>query len=165
MKKIKELWNKNRVMFVLTTIIVVCFIIILAVVLQMFFGVSSSPYGDRLDNIQNKPFTDENSNAISTKVKENEGVSDVSVHSQGKIIYIRITYAGVTIDRAKEIAVTALEAISEEYQTLNDVHFTLVQEGTDTSDGFTIMGAKNINRTSVIWNNNTAFTEDDTDGE
>lgn len=165
MKKIKELWNKNRVMFVLTTIVIVCFIIILVVVLQMFFGVSSSPYGDRLDNIQDMPFTDENSNAISTKIKESEGVSDVSVHSQGKIIYIRITFTGVTIDRAKEIAATALEAISEEYLALYDVHFTLVQEGSDTTDGFTIMGAKNINRTSVMWNNNTAFTEEYTDGE
>ena len=84
---------------------------------------------------------------------------------QGKIIYIRITFTGVTIDRAKEIAATALEAISEEYLALYDVHFTLVQEGSDTTDGFTIMGAKNINRTSVMWNNNTAFTEEDTDGE
>ena len=152
-------------MFVLATIVIICFIIILIVVLQMFFGVSSSAYGDRLDNIQDMPFTDENSNAISAKIKESEGVSDVNVHSQGKIIYVRITFNGVTIDKAKEIAATALEAINEEYQALYDVHFTLVQEGTDTSDGFTIMGAKNINRTSVIWNNNTAFTEEDTDEE
>ena len=70
MKKIKELWNKNRVMFVLTTIVIVCFIIILVVVLQMFFGVSSSPYGDRLDNIQDMPFTDENSNADFENITE-----------------------------------------------------------------------------------------------
>ncbi|HIR74143.1 TPA: hypothetical protein IAB95_01420 [Candidatus Ventrenecus avicola] len=161
MKKIKELWNKNRVMFVLTTIVIVCFIIILVVVLQMFFGVSSSPYGDRLDNIQDMPFTDENINAISTKIQESEGVSEVEVHCQGKIIYIRITFNNVTIDKAKEIATTALEAISEEYQALYDVHFTIVQEESDTVDGFTLMGSKNINRTTVTWNNNTAFTVDE----
>ncbi len=150
-------------MFVLTTIVIICFIIILVVILQMFFGVSSSPYGDRLDNIQDMPFTDENVNAITAKINESQGVTDVNVHTQGKIIYIRITFSNVTIDRAKEIAASALEVISEDYQALYDVHFTIVQEESESTDGFTLMGSKNINRTSITWNNNTAFTEESTE--
>ena len=160
LKKLKELWNRNRVLFVLATIVIVCFIIILIVTMKLFFGVSTSAYGDRLESISSSPVTDEQKNAITSKLKENDSVSDVEVHTQGKIIYIRITYKGVSLNRAKEIAVTAMDTIKEEYQKLYDVHFTLKQTGDENSETFTVMGAKNINGKEVIWNNNTTFTSE-----
>jgi len=155
MKKIKDLWNNNRVMFVLATIVIICLVIICCVMINMFVGIHTSSYGDRLDNISDVPLKEEDKVSIENKLKENDVVSNVNIHTQGKIIYIRISFQNVSLERAKEIAGTTIENIKEEYQKLYDIHFTLTQTATETSPGFTIMGAKNINRTTIIWNNNT----------
>ena len=49
MKKLKNSWNQNRVLFVLTTILIVCLLLILSVVIDYFLGTSKDKYGDRLD--------------------------------------------------------------------------------------------------------------------
>ena len=162
MKKIKNLWMNNRVLFVLTTIVLVCFLVMGVVVIKYFVGVSTSEYGDRLEDIESLPLKDEDRTAIENKVKENENVTEVSVHTQGKIIYIRIVFTNTSLDRAKEIAATTLEVINDEYKAHYDIHYTLVQEATDTVEGYTIMGAKNIrNSSTIIWNNNTPVTKEE----
>lgn len=158
MKKIKSMWNNNRVLFVLTTVVIICFIVMAIVGINLFFGVNNSSYGDRLNDISGIDLNEEAQNSIISKLKENDVVDKVSIHTQGKIIYIRITFKNVSLERAKEIANTSLEVINEEYQKLFDIHYTIVQEQTETSAEFTIMGSKNINGNStIIWNNNTAF--------
>ena len=116
MKKIKNWWDSNRVLFVLCVIVIICFLIMGFVVVKYFVGLNTSAYGDRLDDIADLPFTEEAQNNIINKLKESETVTDVTVHSQGKIIYIRITFTNTSLDRAKEIAATALEVISDEYK-------------------------------------------------
>ena len=161
MKKIKNWWDSNRVLFVLCVIVIICFLIMGFVVVKYFVGLNTSAYGDRLDNIADLPFTEEAQNNIINKLKESETVTDVTVHSQGKIIYIRITFTNTSLDRAKEIAATALEVISDEYKQHYDIHFTLYEAATEENAGFTIMGAKNItNESNIIWNNNTPVTEE-----
>ncbi len=154
MKKIKDLWMNNRVLFVLCIVVIVCFIIIGVVCANLFFGNSSSVYGDRLEGLSEYPVTEEEKEAIITSIKENEGIKEVEVRTQGKIIYIRIELQDVTIDRAKEIAVASLGEINEEKKAMYDIHYTLVSDETSTSGEFIIMGAKNINRSQIIWNNN-----------
>jgi len=159
MKKIKNLWNNNRILLVLATIVIICFIIIAVVCFNYFFGSSSSKYGNRLENISEIPLKDEDKEQIISKLKENDTVTDVQVHTQGKIIYIRIAFTNVTVERAKEIAKSSLEMFNEDYQKNYDLHYTLVCEAKENQAGFTIMGAKNINRTIIIWNNNNPVEE------
>lgn len=161
MKKIKNLWMNNRVLFVLVSIIILCFIVMGVVVTTYFIGFNTSEYGDRLEDIENLPLKEEDKNSIINKLKENENVTDLTVHTQGKIIYIRIVFTNTSLDRAKEIAGTTLEVISEEYKEHYDIHYTLVQEDSEATSGFTIMGSKNINSVSesIMWNNNTPVTE------
>ncbi len=154
MKKLKDIWYNNRILILFSVIILICIIVISVVCVNMFFGGNKSPYGERLDGMENYPFTEEEKTAVVDKLTESDTVLGVDVHSQGKIIYIRIQFQNVTLDRAKEIANTALEVISEEDQSVYDIHFTLVSDASETSPGFTLMGAKNINRSIVIWNNN-----------
>lgn len=160
MKKIKELWFNNRVLFVLATIVIVCFIIMGVVVIKYFVGFNTSVYGDRLEDIADLPLKEEDKKVIEDKLKEQESVKEVNVHTAGKIIYIRIVFENVSLERAKEIAATTLEVINDEYKKHYDLHYTLVEESTETNAGFTIMGAKNIsNESTIIWNNNTPVTE------
>ena len=105
MKKIKKIWNNNRVLCVLALIVIVCLGIIFGVLTSYFFGGNTSSYGDRLDDIENLPYKDEDKESLISALKENESVSDVTVKTKGKIIYIRIVFnSGTSLDSAKEIA-------------------------------------------------------------
>ena len=153
MKKIKELWDRNRVLFVLATIVLVCLILMSVVIVRYFVGNGTSNYGDRLESIEKIPLEDADKEAIISKFRENESVSDVSIHSQGKIIYIRATFKNVTADRAKEIASSTLEVISDKYLNNYDIHYTLISDATESATGFIVMGAKNIGEAQkqIIW--------------
>lgn len=153
MKKIKELWDRNRVLFVLATIVLVCLILMSVVIVRYFVGNGTNNYGDRLESIEKIPLEEADKEAIISKFKENESVSDVSIHSQGKIIYIRATFKNVTADRAKEIASSTLEVISDKYLSNYDIHYTLISDATESATGFIVMGAKNIGEAQkqIIW--------------
>ena len=156
MEKIKELWNRNRVLIVLVIIVLTCFCIMGVVMVKYFFGGNTSSYGDRLDDIKDMPFKEEDQQTLINTIKENDIVSDVSINVKGKIIYIRILFnEKASLDTAKAVAAKSVESISADYQSKYDLEYTLVQESTEAVAGFTIMGAKNINRTVLIWNNNT----------
>ena len=156
MEKIKELWNRNRVLIVLVIIVLTCFCIMGVVMVKYFFGGNTSSYGDRLDDIKDMPFKEEDQQTLINAIKENDIVSDVSINVKGKIIYIRILFnEKASLDTAKAVAVKSVESISADYQSKYDLEYTLVQESNEAVAGFTIMGAKNINRTVLIWNNNT----------
>ncbi len=160
MKKIKQMWNNNRVLWVLVIIVLVCFCIITGVMVRYFFGVNTSSYGDRLDDIADLPYTSEDQEILINALKENEGVADATVKVKGKIIYIRILFnASVSLDSAKNIANSSIEKIDSKYQSHYDLQYTLVQEQTEEIAGYTIMGAKNINREQLIWNNNTVVPD------
>ena len=98
MKKIKDLWNRNRVLIVLILIVLVCFCIIGVVMVKYFFGGNTSSYGDRLDDIKDLPFKDDDQLSLINAIKENEIVSDVSVNVKGKIIYIRILFSKIEVN-------------------------------------------------------------------
>ncbi len=161
MKKLKEIWENNRILLVLGAIVLICFITMLIVCFNLFFGGTVSKYGDRLETIENLPLEEEDKNNIIAKLKENETVEDINIHTQGKIIYIRIKFKNVTLEKAKEIAGTTLEQIKEEYQKNYDIHYTIVSDATENTQGFTLMGAKNMNRSIIIWNNNTPIAKNE----
>ena len=142
-------------------IIIACTAISVGLLLKYFyFGNGGSKYGDRLDGIEAAIISDDKKSEVANSIKEGKNVKDATVTITGKIIYIRIAFeAGADLDTSKSIAVKSLEQFSEEEKTFYDVHFTLVSEKTDTNEGFTIMGAKNVNGTNLIWNNNNTVSD------
>jgi len=159
MKKLKKLWNNNRVMFVLGIIVVICVIIILFVMVQYFFGTSKSNYGDRLDDIVTVPFHDEQKDALK-KSLTTEHTTDVSVDVKGKIVYIIARFdASVSLDDAKKLASESVLHLEEQYRNLYDFNVTLVQDVTDINTGYTMMGAKNASSEIFAWSNNTPLKD------
>lgn len=142
-------------------IIIACAAISVGLLLKYFyFGNGGSKYGDRLDGIEAVAISDDKKSEVVNSIKESKNVKDATVTITGKIIYIRIAFeAGADLDTSKSIAVKSLEQFSEEEKKFYDVHFTLVSEKTDTNEGFTIMGAKNVNGTNLIWNNNNTVSD------
>lgn len=142
-------------------IIIACIGISCALLLKYFyFGNGGSKYGDRLDGIETVLIDDTKKEEIVNSIKETKKVSDASVSVSGKIIYIRIVFdAGTDLNTAKAIATKSLEKFSEDEKNFYDIHFTLVSPKNESSDGYTIMGSKNVNGTNLIWNNNNPVSD------
>lgn len=163
MKKIKNLWVENRVLFVLFIVVIICLLIMLTVCINYFFGTSKSNYGDRLEGIQEVQISDDLKNEFISKMKEDELVDDIHFTVKGKIIYITLSFKpNVTLVEAQSKALSSLMIFEQKYLDFYDFHYTLKSEKTDTSAGFLIMGSKNVNGSGLVWNNN---TEVQTDGE
>ena len=143
-------------------IIIACVGISAALLLKYFYyGNGGSKYGDRLDGIELITVSDDKKNSVVEDIKKRKNVKDAKVEVSGKIIYIRIAFnAGADLDTSKAIAVKTLEQFSDEEKAFYDVHFTLVSEKNEVSDGFTIMGSKNVNGTNLIWGNNNPVNDD-----
>ncbi len=161
MNKLKKMWVENRILFVLFIIVIICCFIILGVCISYFFGSSKSSYGDRLDGISEVKITDEVKNNFLDTIKQDELIKDVSFRTQGKIVYVSLEFVDtVTLVEAESKALAALMTFDEKYLNFYDFHFTLKNKGTESNDGFLIMGAKNVNGTGLIWNNNTEVVKD-----
>lgn len=162
MNKIKKLWMENRVLFVLFVIVLVCVFIIMGVVLKYFFGSSKSSYGDRLDGIKEVEVTEEIQNNFLTSMKNDDLISDATIKAKGKIIYITLLFKdSVSLVEAQSKALASLMAFDQKYLDFYDFHYTLKGNATENSEGFLIMGAKNVNGSGLIWNNNTEVVKNE----
>ena len=156
MKKIKEFYNENRVFTILMGVVLICVILILAVMLKyFFFGNSSSPYGERLKDEKKYILSDKEQKSIASALEEDGDIKKSSVRISVRTIYVTIEFnEGVDLNTAKNKAVDALTKFSEKQMGYYDIEFILIEEHTDDNEGFKIMGAKNVNGTNIVWNNN-----------
>ena len=115
MKKMRKIWNENRVLMVLAIILLICFITILVVSLTYFYGSSESEYGNRLDGIEKVKITEKDSNKIVKALKVEEKVENASLVNKGRMIYLTLSFeAGTPIDDAKVIADGAIELFNKD---------------------------------------------------
>ncbi len=157
MKKIKKLWVENRVVFVLISILAVCFITIVVVASSFFLASKESNY--RSVDTEKYPITEEFKTSYYDSVKESKIVNQVEmrVSENSRVIYINIKYTDeASLDEAKSVAVKSVDLFSENNLSYYDINFIL---SNNTDDGFVIMGARNSNGSGVVWNNNTAVKE------
>ncbi len=163
MKKLKEIWQKNRILVVLVAILIVCFITICTVVVTYFFGGSETVYGDRLKDIDKYPITDDFKKEYIANLEKDDKIEKVTFKTKGRVIYIRMQFIDdYALVEAESKASASLTSFAEDILGYYDLNFTLVSDKTEDSEGFTIMGAKNSNRESIVWNNNTV-TESEED--
>ena len=156
MNKLKEIWGKNKVLIVLGIILIICFIAIIVVTVSYFFGGSESVYGDRLDGIEDHPIEDSFVSEYTTNLESDDMIESVEFDTKGRIIYITINFVGDTsLVEAQSKTAASLETFSEDLLSYYDINFTSTSEATDNSDGFTLMGARNVAGSGLVWNNNT----------
>lgn len=156
MKKLKNLWVENRVLFVLLIIVIICLITIISVCISYFFGSYKSSYGERLNGIEDVLVTDEIKNNFFESIEKDELIESANIDTKGKIIYISFTFKdGVTLVEAESKALASLMIFEQKYLDFYDFNFTLKEETTENNAGFLIMGARNVNGNGLVWNNNT----------
>lgn len=156
----KQFYKENRVFSILMIVVAVCLLLIIGITLKYFiFGSSSSPYGDRLKDEKKYKISDDLKTEVKSTLESDESIKKASVRVSVRTIYISMEFnTGVSLEEAKGKAVTALEKFSEDELGYYDVEFILTEESADNSEGFTIIGAKNVNGSNIVWNNNTPVT-------
>lgn len=157
MNKLKELWGRNKVLIVLGIILVICLITIGVVTISFFFGGSKSVYGERLDEVEKYPVSDTFKKEYITSLEANDSITSVKIDVKGRIIYVSINFGGdVPLVDAQSKAAASLSLFSEDLLSYYDINFTLRSIDTENSEGFVILGARNVSGSgSVVWNNNT----------
>lgn len=162
MKKLKNLWEKNRVLMVLGIILIICLVAIIIVTFSFFLGGNKGVYGDRLKDMEKHSITNTLKSEYISSLESDENIKDVSMHTKGKIIYITINFAlDTSLEDAKSIATASLEKLTEDIISYYDINFTLKCEESENSEGFVILGAKNVAGTSLTWNNNTPLESEE----
>ena len=165
MKKIRKFYREHRVFTILMAIAIVCAIIIGTVLVQCFYvGNDTSKYGDRLEGIENFEIDDDERQEIESKIVEKELIKTASVLVTGKIIYISIDFEPtVDLVQGESIALETINLFDEEKQSFYDFQFTLRNSGTENNPGFLISGARNLNGSGLVWNNNNPVTTPSTE--
>lgn len=161
MKKVKKIWNENRVLMVLAIIIVICLIVIVCVSLTYFYGSSESEYGNRLEGIKEVKVTDKIKNDVISNLESEDSIDNANLVNKGRMIYITLNFkAGTTMENAKVVADKAVTLFSEEYLAFYDLNITISAPTSGDIKGYTLMGARNANGSGVIvWNNLTVKDE------
>ena len=156
MDKLKEIWGKYKILIVLGLILIICFIAILFVTVSYFFGSGESVYGDRLEDIEDYPIEDTFVSEYIANLESDEMINSATFDVKGRVIYVTINFVGDTsLVEAQSKAAASLEQFSENLLSYYDIDFTLLSEATENSEGFSIMGAKNVAGSGIVWNNNT----------
>ena len=115
----KKVWNfilKNRIYIVL--VLFVLFFAFVFVTMKAYLDPvdENAVYGNRLDGIENVTITDDKVNEIVNFIKEDNSISDASMHIKGKIvnIIIKVSKKENTIDKMKEKSKEIIERFSKE---------------------------------------------------
>lgn len=159
----KKFFKENKTLFILMVVAIVCIIVSIVLLFKYFyFGNGGSNYGDRLEGIENVRINDDKQQEIAAQIDSNPIVEKSSVIITGKRIDIRIIFdEKATLVDAQGVALKSLDNFSDEEKSYYDFEFTLKQEATEKTEGFLIMGAKNVNGTNLVWNNNNSTSEED----
>ena len=152
-----NLIRRHKGLAIIGGLTLILLVVLFAIFSRMIFSTGKGEYGDRLKNIVN--ISKDTTKKIIDETKEIDEVEDITIRTQGKIVYTTITFAESTSkDRAKEIANKTLEYYSEEEIECYDFEFFLTQkemlddEGNDKA--YTIAGNKHPEKDSISWTRN-----------
>ncbi len=155
MNKLKKLFIRNKVWFVLIIILIVCFLLIIYGLVKYFYiGINNDTYGDRLEGISENELDKDIESDVQAIYESNDNVGEVILDLKGKIIYITIDFVKATkVKDAKSLALKSLEAFSEEEKLFYDIQYILTAETITEDEFYPTMGYKNSSSQVVVWIN------------
>ena len=150
MEKLKKWINKNKGFAIICALAFILFIIMVVIFVRLLVGGSSNKYGNRLDAIDKVKISNGVYESVKEEVKDVEGVNDVSVRLQGKIVYTTIELSdSISADKAKEIAKNTLDNYTEDELKYYDFSFFLKWKGEESDK--VITGNKHHNLEDITW--------------
>ncbi len=150
----KKLIKENKILFVLSIVILVSLIAIVIGLLSYFYKDDGDKYGNRLDGIENYPVSENAGSEI--KALYDSGVESVSVDVKGKIIYVMLDVSnGVSKADAQGYAIKALDVFSDEIKGFYDIQFMITcKTSSEETTMYPMMGSKHSGNNKIVWTNN-----------
>lgn len=150
----KKVIKENKILFVLSIIILVSIVAIAIGLLSYFYKDDGDKYGNRLDGIENYPVSESASSDI--KALYESGVESVSVDVKGKIIYVILDVSsGISKGDAQGYAIKALDVFSDEIKGFYDIQFMITcKNSSEETTMYPMMGSKHSGNTQIVWTNN-----------
>lgn len=155
-----NLIKRHKGLAIVGSLTLILIIIMGVICARMIFSTGKTEYGDRLNELVklDKKITKE----IIKETKENDTVEDITIRTQGKIIYTTIEFKeGTKLDKAKEIANNTLSKYEEDVIEYYDFGFFLKEnvakpenEEEEAKQGFTVAGTKHPDTEKISWTKN-----------
>ena len=154
-----ELIKRHKGLAIVCILTLVLIIIMFIICARMIFSTGETEYGNRLNGLVKieKSITTE----IINETKELDIVEDITIRTQGKIVYTTITFKeGTKKDKAKEVANKALSKYNEEVLGYYDFEYFLkenIKEKEEESEekeekkGFVLVGQKHPETEKISW--------------
>lgn len=157
-KKFKKFYKNNRIYCILMIISVLCILLIgTSVVIYFVAQSNTSPYGDRLEGIDEHELGNTLSD-LEAFYKEQTGVNSATVRLQGKIIYVTVDVADEVKNEAiQNIATSSLEKIEEKNRSYYDIQFIFTRASYKP-----FFGSKISTNTNITWSNYSYDNEETT---
>ena len=151
-----ELIKRHKGLAIVGGLALILLIIMFAIFARMIFSNGESEYGDRLKNVVE--LDKEITNKVIEEIKSLDEVADITVRTQGKIVYTTLTFTESTSkDKAKEIATKTLTYYDEEITNCYDFEYLLTQkieESEEEKTPYTIAGTKHPDIDYISWTRN-----------
>ena len=116
-----EFIKKNKILVSLLVIAIVFFAAIMIIIFSNL-SIGNNEYGNRLDNIEKYPISDEAINEIKTDISSYEKVTSVSYNLEGKLANFILTVDdSLEEETAKNYANKILENLSDDVKSYYDI--------------------------------------------
>lgn len=147
----KNFIKKHKKACIIGGILVLLFLIFFIVVfIAPLF--SNDKYGDRLEGIEDHEVTDDMVNTVTEALEENEGVTNVSYHNEGRILNFIVTIeADVELDSAKSYAEDITDNLSDDIKDYYDIEVFFTTE--EDSDIYPTIGYHHKGAEEFSWSN------------
>lgn len=148
-------FKKHKVELICLIIFIVLLLGCLGVFLMLWFGGSGEVYGNRLEGIEKVPVSEGYLNDIEKTLKENEKVTKVSSHIEGRLINFMITVNDDTsISSSKELAKIVKDNFTESELKFYDIQVYVLDSGANETSTYPIIGYKHKTTEDFVWSNN-----------
>ena len=143
-----EFIKKNKILVSLLVIAIVFYAAIMIIIFSNL-SIGNNEYGNRLDNIEKYPISDEAINEIKTDISSYEKVTSVSYNLEGKLANFILTVDdSLEEETAKNYANKILENLSDDVKSYYDIQFIFKRE-----DLTPYLGSKSASQTVISWAN------------
>ncbi len=145
-----EFIKKNKILVSLLVIAIVFFAAIMIIIFSNL-SIGNNEYGNRLDNIEKYPISDETINEIKTDISSYEKVTSVSYNLEGKLANFILTVDdSLEEETAKNYANKILENLSDDVKSYYDIQ-VLVDSDNKESEVYPIIGYKHKTTDMFVW--------------
>ncbi len=152
MKGIEKFFHTHKKSWIIGIVIVIVLLLIFFTIFFIIPSFGDNNYGSRLDGIEDHKVSSNSIKEIKENVSNQEGVTEVKYHQEGRILNFEITVdENVSLDKAKEYANTVLEGISKKNLKYYDVQVFL--KSTENRSEFPTAGYKHKTADALVWAN------------